>query len=153
MVVGYLLVLATLLFALHQLHRGGAGPRRPTMRSVTSHSGQVDEGTVAGTGREPVWTRGWPAVIRCTVRDIVIGYALLMVVVVTYYYGIAKVGDNFLYSAFTGTALLVGLAAPVFAAASWLTTRRHRHADTSQDGQTRAGADPVTDRNEESATR
>ncbi len=49
------------------------------------------------------------------------GYLLLMVVVILYYYLVARVGGAFIKSAFTGCALLVGLAAPVFAAASWLT--------------------------------
>ena len=49
------------------------------------------------------------------------GYLLLIVVVVLYYYGVARVGGAFIKSAFTGGALLIGLAAPVFAAASWLT--------------------------------
>ncbi len=48
------------------------------------------------------------------------GYLLLMVVVILYYYLVARVGGAFIKSAFTGCALLVGLAAPVFAAASWL---------------------------------
>jgi hypothetical protein len=36
------------------------------------------------------------------------------------------VGSGFLESAVTGTALLVGLAAPVFAALSWWADRRGR---------------------------
>ena len=49
------------------------------------------------------------------------GYLLLMVVVILYYYLVARVGGAFIESAFTGCALLLGLAAPLFAAASWLT--------------------------------
>jgi hypothetical protein len=49
-----------------------------------------------------------------------------MAVVVAYYYGVARVGPGFLESAVTGNALLIGLAAPVFAAASWLAGRRRR---------------------------
>jgi Family of unknown function (DUF6256) len=51
-----------------------------------------------------------------------------MAVVVAYYYAVARVGPGFLQSAVTGTALLIGLAAPVFAAASWLAegVRRRR---------------------------
>jgi Family of unknown function (DUF6256) len=41
-----------------------------------------------------------------------------MAVVVAYYYAVAWVGPGFLDSAVTGTAMLIGLAAPVFAAAS-----------------------------------
>lgn len=54
------------------------------------------------------------------------GYLLLMAVVVAYYYAIARAGSGFLISAVTGTALLIGLAAPVFAAATWLAGRLRR---------------------------
>ena len=57
------------------------------------------------------------------------GYLLLMAVVVAYYFGVARVGPGFLESAVTGTALLLGLAAPVFAALSWLAERRARARD------------------------
>lgn len=36
------------------------------------------------------------------------GYLLLMAVVIAYYYGVARVGGDFIQSAFTGTALLIG---------------------------------------------
>jgi len=46
------------------------------------------------------------------------------------------VGPGFLESAVTGTALLPGLAAPVFAALSWLAERRARdHAEPGEPGQ------------------
>jgi hypothetical protein len=54
------------------------------------------------------------------------GYLLLLAVVVAYYYGVARVGPGFLEGAVTGTALLLALATPVFAALSWLTGRRRR---------------------------
>jgi len=54
-----------------------------------------------------------------TVAD---GY-LLLAVVTAYYYGIARVGGAFLYRAVIGAALLIGLAMPVFAALSWISTR------------------------------
>ena len=57
------------------------------------------------------------------------GYLLLVVVVILYYYLVARVGGAFIKGAVTGGALLVGLAAPIFAAASWLTEQlRHRSA-------------------------
>ena len=59
------------------------------------------------------------------------GYLLLQAVVVAYYYAVARVGPGFLESAVTGTALLLGLAAPVFAAASWLDERRRRGRSAS----------------------
>ncbi len=51
-----------------------------------------------------------------------------MAVVIGYYYGVARVGGRFLESAFTGAALLAGIAAPVFAAASWLAERRRQRS-------------------------
>jgi Family of unknown function (DUF6256) len=59
------------------------------------------------------------------------GYLLLVTAVVLYYFLVARVGGAFIKSAFTGCAMLIGLAAPVFAAASWLTERRrHRAAES-----------------------
>ncbi len=47
-----------------------------------------------------------------------------MAVVVLYYYGVVRVGGAFIWSAFTGCALLIALSTPVFALASWLAERR-----------------------------
>ena len=52
-------------------------------------------------------------------------------VVVAYYYGVARVGGQFLQSAFTGTALLLGIATPVFAVTSWLVERARRRGSRS----------------------
>ncbi len=52
------------------------------------------------------------------------GYLLLVAVLTGYYYGVSRVRGSFLVSACTGCAMLVGLALPVFAAASWLAWRR-----------------------------
>jgi hypothetical protein len=54
------------------------------------------------------------------------GYLVLQAVVIGYYYGVAKVAGQFLDSAFTGTALLLGISLPLFAARSWLYERRRR---------------------------
>ena len=51
---------------------------------------------------------------------------MLMAVVILYYYGVARVGGAFIASAFTGCALLIALATPVFAIASWLAERYRR---------------------------
>ena len=60
------------------------------------------------------------------------GYLLLMAVVIAYYYGVARVGGDFIKSAFTGTAMLIGIALPLWRAASWLTERRRqRDSDTT----------------------
>jgi hypothetical protein len=55
-----------------------------------------------------------------------------MAVVIAYYYGAARVAGDFLKSAFTGTAMLIGIAVPLFGADSWLTERRRRRgSDTT----------------------
>lgn len=52
------------------------------------------------------------------------GYLLLMAVIIGYYFGISPVAGNFVQSAFSGCALLIGLATPVFIALSWLVERK-----------------------------
>jgi hypothetical protein len=69
--------------------------------------------------------RGWPQLIVHYATTAVGGYLLLMAVVVIYYFGVARVGGNFIESAVTGCALLMGLSAPVFFLVSWLTARRN----------------------------
>ena len=69
---------------------------------------------------------GWAALLRQVAGTVVGGYLLLMAVVVAYYFGVARVGPGFLEGVVTGTALLLGLAAPVFAVLSWLAARRRR---------------------------
>lgn len=72
------------------------------------------------TGRRD---HGWRALILHVLTDAVSGYLVLMAIVVLYYYGVAKVGSNFLDSAFTGSALLLAIALPLYLVASWLTQR------------------------------
>jgi hypothetical protein len=105
----YLILMAALGLGLLGLRRRGesqaaAGPER----------GQ------AATGGPP---RGWAALTRHVLSTVIGGYLLLMAVVAAYYYGVARVGGAFLSSAVTGTALLIGLTVPVFAAASWISRR------------------------------
>ena len=68
------------------------------------------------------------------------GYLLLMAVVIAYYYGVARVAGDFITSAFTGTAMLIAIALPLWGAASWLTERR-RHPDGDDAGE-RKGRSP-----------
>ncbi len=115
MAAGYLILMSALGFGLRRLYRprgapSGAGPQ-PARGPDTPAPGQR-------TGRA--------ALLRQIVGTVVGGYLLLMAVIVAYYFGVARVGPGFLESALTGTALLLGLAAPVFAALSWLAERRGR---------------------------
>jgi uncharacterized protein DUF6256 len=105
MAASYLILMSALAFGLRRLYRpppSAAIPPAPRSRA------------------------GWAALVRQVAGTVVGGYLLLMAVVVAYYFGVARVGPGFLESAVTGTALLLGLAAPVFAALSWLTYRRRR---------------------------
>jgi Family of unknown function (DUF6256) len=117
MAAGYLILMSALGFGLRRLYdrpRGapsGADTRPDRARATPSSPGQ---------------RTGWAALVRQVAGTVVGGYLLLMAVVVAYYFGVARVGPGFLESAVTGTALLLGLAAPVFAALSWLAERRGR---------------------------
>lgn len=117
MLTGYLLVMGTLGIGLRRLCRPGARPRQAPS--------QADE--QLGRPRSSTESRsGWPALIRHVIGTAVGGYLLLMAVVIAYYYGVARVGGRFLESAFTGAALLAGIATPLFAAASWLAERQRQ---------------------------
>jgi Family of unknown function (DUF6256)/Family of unknown function (DUF6186) len=102
---GYLILMSALALGLRRLYRPPAAPSGPS-------SGPASASGSAGSG--------WAALTRHVTGTVVGGYLLLMAVVVAYYYAVARVGPGFLGSAVTGTALLIGLAAPVFAGASWL---------------------------------
>jgi hypothetical protein len=67
---------------------------------------------------------GWRRLVIHCLGMAVGGYLLLMVVIIGYFYGIAPVAGNFVQSAFSGCALLIGLATPVFIALSWLVERK-----------------------------
>jgi hypothetical protein len=82
------------------------------------------DSTPGATPLDPART-GWAA-LRHVAGTVVGGYLLLMAVVVAYYFGVARVGPGFLESAVSGTALLLGLSAPVFLGLSWLADRRRR---------------------------
>jgi hypothetical protein len=110
MLVGYLLVMGMLAVGLRTLSRTAAGP------------GQA--GRRPGPGLHSAARQGWGGLIRRVAGTAVGGYLLLMAVVVVYYYGVARRSGHFLASASTGAALLIGLAVPMFFAASWLVERR-----------------------------
>lgn len=101
MLTGYILLMTFLAVGLRILVRGADLP--PDERSPEH--------------------RGWPGLIRQMAGTALGGYMLLMLVVVGYYKGIAHVPGQFLASAFTGCALLIGVTTPIFLAASWLDVR------------------------------
>ena len=67
---------------------------------------------------------GWPRLIAHYLATAAGGYLLLMIIIILYYYLVAPVAGNFVRSAFTGCALLIGLSLPVFLALSWLAERK-----------------------------
>jgi len=123
MLGGYLLIMATLGFGLYRLCRPKTGDR---------HGRSLPAGRPGGLPAATGSRRGWLALARQVTGTAVGGYLMLMAVVIAYYYGVARVAGDFLTSAFTGTAMLIGIAVPLFGAASWLTGRRRRRgSDTT----------------------
>ena len=132
MLAGDLLIMTALGAGLHLLARPKAGDRRGGSPAAERPE---DTGPVAGS------RRGWLALARRVTGTAAGGYLLLMAVVIAYYYGVTQVAGDFITSALTGTAMLIGLALPLWGAASWLTERRRRRGSgtaPSQDG----GRDP-----------
>jgi hypothetical protein len=134
MVSGYLILMSALALGLRRLCRPGA---------MRAGSGPVHQ--EAQPDRPPAGPRGsprqprWAALARLVAGTVAGGYVLLMAAVVAYYFGVARVGHGFLESAATGSALLVGLAAPVFAAASWLAERPQRRRGGATGSRPRRG--------------
>ncbi|MDH2391142.1 hypothetical protein QCN29_20580 [Streptomyces sp. HNM0663] len=120
MLAGYLLVIGSLALGLRILRRSPPPPEDSARRSDGRLAAQLARATVARRGR---------AGLICQVAGTAVGgYVLLMAVVVGYYYGVAGLSGKFVMSAVTGSASLVGLAAPVFAALTLLSERRRgRH--------------------------
>jgi len=119
MLAGYLLIMTALGAGLYFLIRSKTGSPRGGSRTA----GRPD-GTCPAAGLR----RGWLALARHVTGTAVGGYLLLMAVVIAYYYGVAQVAGDFITSAFTGTAMLIAIALPLWGAASWLTERRRQRA-------------------------
>jgi hypothetical protein len=120
-VTGYVIVLVILAIGLWRLgHRVRAG------LPLTRYAGRLD--------------RGWTGLIWHMATDAVGGYCLLAGVVVLYYYFVAREGGSFLDSEFTGAALLLAIAFPIYLAGSWI-YKRLRPPRGSGDGQP---GDPTT---------
>ena len=146
MSAGYLILMSALAFGLRRLYRprgapSGAepppgqgeqpeqAPATPPGRVPATPPGRVPAtppGRAPATPPGPGQRTGRAALARQIAGTVIGGYLLLMAVIVAYYFGVARVGPGFLESALTGTALLLGLAAPVFVALSWLAGRRDR---------------------------
>ncbi|MGC9539804.1 DUF6256 family protein [Streptomyces sp. UG1] len=122
MLTGYLLVMGYLAVGLRLLHRQRPGPGKAADKPERLLAKQL-----APSAPGP----GWPGLIRQVLGTALGGYVLLMAVVVGYYHGVARVAGRFLTSAFTGSALLVAIALPVFFTVSWL-TERHRRKRASE---------------------
>jgi predicted secreted protein len=110
MLVFYLILMVVLGLGLRALLRQGAAPTRP-------------DATSAPAAGPPGGRREWLAWARYVLVTVICGYLVLLAVAVGYYYAIARVGGAFLYSVATGPALLLALALPVFAVASWIYER------------------------------
>ena len=123
MAAGYLILMSALGFGLRRLYRPGpSGQGEPPGAAPRAAPSGAAPGA---TPPAPAPRVGWVA-LRHVAGTVVGGYLLLMAVVVAYYFGVARVGPGFLQSAVIGTALLLGLSVPVFAALSWLADRRRR---------------------------
>ena len=154
MSAGYLILMSALGFGLFRLYRprgapsgaepspgqreqpaqapatpAGREPATPEGRELATPPGGKPvspPGRASATPPGPRSRTGRAALARQIAGTVIGGYLLLMAVIVAYYFGVARVGPGFLESALTGTALLLGLAAPVFIALSWLAERRGR---------------------------
>jgi hypothetical protein len=150
MVVGYVLIMGTLAIGLRVVQRSGktkaagaaaitdggrsAGPPNPApvaapvpAAAAATASLTRDAGRVTARARLRSMVRPEPGRRRLAIHYLgtaVGGYLLLMVVIIAYYFGIAPVAGNFVHSAFSGCALLIGLSAPVFFGLSWLVERK-----------------------------
>ena len=130
MLVGYVLIMATLGLGLRRLRRPKAGDQ---------HERGLTAGPPGGPGSAAGSRRDWLALARHVTGTAVGGYLLLMAVVIAYYFGGARVGGDFINSAFTGTAMVIAIALPLWGAASWLTERRRqRDSDTAGERKARS---------------
>jgi hypothetical protein len=125
MIVGYTLIMVTLAIGLRIVQRSGKAESVST--ASTSEPAEATAGQVTRRTRPRVLARpgpGWRRLAIFSLSTAVGGYLLLMVVIIGYYFGISPVAGNFVHSAFSGCAMLIGLAAPVFIALSWLAERK-----------------------------
>jgi hypothetical protein len=140
MIVGYVLIMGALAIGLRTVQRSGKAAAGATAGAAADGrttrpapppgqvTGPAPAGGVTSRARLRAIARpepGWRRLAVFSLGTAVGGYLVLMAVVVAYYYGVGVAhGGNFVQSAFTGCAMLLGLAAPVFIALSWLTARK-----------------------------
>jgi Family of unknown function (DUF6256) len=74
---------------------------------------------------------GWPRFATQVAATAIGGYVVLMAVLVAFYYGVSRVAGHFLQSGFTGCAMLLALAFPLFAIASRAAELRRRRSGRS----------------------
>jgi Family of unknown function (DUF6256) len=122
MAAGYLILMSAFALGLYRLYHPRTTPPAKAPPAPTPPAPIPPAATPPAAGQRT----GRAVLARRIASTVIGGYVLLMVVIVAYYYGVAKVGPGFLGQALSGTALLLGLAAPVFAALSWLAERRSR---------------------------
>jgi hypothetical protein len=135
MIIGYVLIMGSLAAGLRLARRPESAAQVAEDRGLVGRPGLADgPGPAAGPGpagrarhRLRLADRlkpGWPRLIAQYLATAVGGYLLLMIIIILYYYLVAPVAGNFVRSAFTGCALLIGLSLPVFLALSWLAERK-----------------------------
>jgi Family of unknown function (DUF6256) len=142
MIVGYALIMGALAAGLRIVQRSGRATTAETgAAEATGAAGAAGSGPPAGspgpasTGRVTPRARlraivapppGWQRLAVYCLGTAVGGYLLLMAVIIAYYVGIGvpHSAGTFVPSAFSGCAMLIGLAAPVFVALSWLAARK-----------------------------
>jgi hypothetical protein len=123
MIIGYALIMGSLAAGLRLARRPGSAAQ------VADDRGRAGRPGLAGRARHRLRVAarlkpGWPRLIAHYLATAVGGYLLLVIIIILYYYLVAPVAGNFVRSAFTGCALLIGLSLPVFLALSWLAERR-----------------------------
>jgi len=121
MIIGYALIMGSLAAGLRLAQRRGSGAVDD--RDSADRPGLTDRGR-PGLRVAARLKPGWPRLIAHYLATAVGGYLLLMIIIILYYYLVAPVAGNFVRSAFTGCALLIGLSLPVFLALSWLAERK-----------------------------
>ncbi len=138
LVTGYVLLMGALAIGLRVTRRtarqagtggGGAAGQSPSAGAAAAEPDQrelaADRGPRAGRLSLAARVRpGWPRLSVHVLATAIGGYLVLMAIIIIYFFGVAPKAGNFVESAFSGCAMLLGLATPVFIALSWLSARK-----------------------------